>query len=433
MKFNKIFKTGLINFSQRQSPLKVIVLFAGMAGEVYAFSRLILRQSGSYLFSIDTIVYVFLFACLSILLFCSVFFFFIGNNPLGFRIGLGIKLVALFFYLVVAPVSIELELLLLSGVLLEIAIYEAYFLNLVISVGFLGITSVNRVIKIITFRVNNSPYPAVEYDSILAQISFSFLLLLLSIFACLLIHYREKCADQNEQMSRLDNALSKIAKSNLGYQNYANEASMRSELEERQRITREIHDIIGYTFTNNIMMLEAAISKIRKDPEKVQQLISLARENATTGLEKIRNSLYHLRAADPIQLTSIDRFHKLIGIFQIATDIEVVEEYGNSPNQFGDEIESFIYYFIQETLTNAFRHGEATRIRVRFFHAERGLIISVLDNGRGASDIKEGIGIAGMKERLAGLGGILKVARRSPGFELLAEIPLQKEGSDVYR
>jgi signal transduction histidine kinase len=263
------------------------------------------------------------------------------------------------------------------------------------------------------------------------QLDFGFVGVLLAVSWCHLVYHRERSIEKDESIARLDGVVAKLAEANLGYQVYASEAGIQSQREERHRITRELHDIIGYTFTNNIMMLEAAVSKIQKDPAKVQQLIELARENSKTGLEKIRHSLYLLRSSELPRTTSIRRVHKLIQVFEMATGINVRADYANTPSQLDDETESFLYYFVQEALTNAFRHGEATSIRVYIFRAAARLVVSVLDNGRGAGEIQEGIGITGMRERLAKLGGALTIARRAIGFEIMGEVLYPGEASGV--
>jgi signal transduction histidine kinase len=73
------------------------------------------------------------------------------------------------------------------------------------------------------------------------------------------------------------------------------------------------------------------------------------------------------------------------------------------PWNLSDEVELFVYRLIQEEMTNAFRHGKATSILIRFFFNEENLRVIVRDNGVGASQkIADGIGLSGMRERAPG-------------------------------
>ena len=85
-----------------------------------------------------------------------------------------------------------------------------------------------------------------------------------------------------------------------------------------------------------------------------------------------------------------------------------------------------MYRFVQEALTNSFRHGGASCIEVRLFFAERDLIVSVSDNGNAPELIHEGIGLQGMRERLGEIGGSLSY-HTLQGFTVIARLPVGHE------
>ena len=109
--------------------------------------------------------------------------------------------------------------------------------------------------------------------------------------------------------------------------------------------------------------------------------------------------------------------------FSDATGVEVEVDFGNLPWELDMEVEGAIYRLLQESMTNAFRHGEATHVSVRFSVLEREIEVIVRDNGRGAEEVEEGIGIAGMRERVNRLGGRLSARNVTGGFEVLACLP----------
>jgi signal transduction histidine kinase len=403
-----------------QPPLALFVLSCSLLGAGYSAFAVgtfsLLRNADDAVRILATGHAVFLVAIIG----CSVFFI-LCRTAAWFRTVLAIKAITILLYVAAGPYPAGLEMAVLVPFLLEIAIYEAFFLNLVISLAVLGLSVPLRVH---TF-LNPSFEPGVGVGIAEMLPGFSFLLYCsgLSMVACLLIHYRELCIDKTERIQQLEGAVAKLTKTNLGYQNYASEASTRSQKEERLRITRELHDTIGYTFTNNIMMLEAAVSKIHKDPQKVSQLITMARANTEAGLESVRKTLYLLRSQESLRVPSANKIYQLVEVFRVATGIDVKVDFANFPNDVDQDVEGVFYSFIQEALTNSFRHGAATAIMVQLMRTDSSLIAMVNDNGRGAETVMEGIGITGMRERTGALGGEVRIHPTRAGFLIAAEVP----------
>ncbi len=250
--------------------------------------------------------------------------------------------------------------------------------------------------------------------------------ILFALAAGLMLRYRERVLGLEQERRRLDVAIGELARANLGYQQFATVLEQKTMLEERKRITREIHDIIGYTLTNNIMMMEAAVEMVRRDPARVSRLITEARRNAEEGLDGIRNALHLLRAQEDPRLAGMDLIARLVSNFHDATGVEVRLEYGNAKESMDRRVEGVLYHIIQEALTNSFRHGRATLVEVLFWLRDDGtLVLNIRDNGGGAADIHEGIGVSGMRERLEPLGGALRLSMSPHGFTVTAEVPAQ--------
>ena len=239
-----------------------------------------------------------------------------------------------------------------------------------------------------------------------------------------MIRFRERYVVAQTEVRRLDNTVTQLTRASLSYQEYAQTAAERSQEHERQRITRDIHDIVGYTLTNNIMMMEAATDMMRRNPRGVASLISTARENAQDGLSQIRKSLYQLRegeVAAPIGLAAIQR---LVRIFREATDINVKVDYSNMPIELPSETDSVLYHCVQEGLINSFRHGHASSIDVNLSQTENEFRLTIRDDGVGSSSGPEGIGMRGMKERAADVGGRVTYLSTAHGFTVSLSIPV---------
>lgn len=228
---------------------------------------------------------------------------------------------------------------------------------------------------------------------------------------------------QRHELRNLRNSLGSLLETNMDLQNYALEVGERATVVACQRLTRDIHDSVGYTMTNLRMMLEAATDLGGRGDGRLQALLHQAKAEVQNGLQETRQALRAFREIEKVRAEGIRHIHKLVNSFSSATGIEVEVTYGNIPWSFGDEINMVIYRILQESMTNAIRHGRATRIRIYFWITAGRLRITVDDNGIGATDINPGIGFKGMRERLEPLGGLLVLGNGVAGFTVRVEIP----------
>lgn len=239
-------------------------------------------------------------------------------------------------------------------------------------------------------------------------------------FAAATVHYREKVLDVRAEAERLDGVVTRLAKSNLQYQQYAREAEATSAESERKRITREIHDVVGYTLTNNITMMEAVTDMMRENPFGVAKLVKLARENAQEGLTRIREALYELRKTEIREQSGLDAVRKMIEVYQRGTGVKVEILLRDMVWSFPPEVESAFYQVIQESLINAFRHGRARTVTLFLSREADAVELRVSDDGIGAEQFTEGIGLTGMRERMASIGGTLEARSSTAGFRVSA-------------
>lgn len=258
--------------------------------------------------------------------------------------------------------------------------------------------------------------------------------------ARLLVGYRERLAERERQAAGYEDAFSRIVKANLDLQTLAASAESQSAEKERMRITRELHDSLGYSLTNTIMTINAALllatsdaateEEAREDRERMIAILKDAKENAECHLQDTRTILYQLRTLpEDTGRRGLGAVARLARAFGTATGLQVDCNFGNLPWTMGEPMDRALYRLVQEGLTNSFRHGRATVVRIQS-RIEGGVLhISVTDNGGGAPEVKEGIGLLGMRERLAALDGTFTARNVADGFELSAAIPIAgKEG-----
>jgi signal transduction histidine kinase len=233
-----------------------------------------------------------------------------------------------------------------------------------------------------------------------------------------LVAYRETVVEYGRRITNLSNA-------NLAFQDHAEYVESESASRERNRITRELHDVTAYALTNIAMTMNAAKVLLRDNPAELSDLFETTRRQAEDALQETRKTLYLLRSVEDRKLEGLHAFVHLARQFQQATGVAVQINYGNVPFSLGRDVDGLIYRLIQQGLTNAFRHGKADEVRVNLWRADTEIRVSISDNGRGSEEVKEGIGLRGMRERLAAVGGTLQPHSRPDGFDLSATIPLE--------
>ena len=241
----------------------------------------------------------------------------------------------------------------------------------------------------------------------------------------LLRRYRELMVAMSAREKQLELSLLSLEQANRSYQEYAEKVEHQSEDNERNRITREIHDTIGYALTNIGMLLQAGKAIAARDPDRLHELLDAAREQTNAALQESRNILYKLRATRPAAVQGLASVHRLARSLQEATGIEVEVSFGNAPWSFGPSVDSAIFRLVEEGITNAIKHGMARRIRISYWLTGDELQVRIWNDGRGSATVAEGIGIQGMRERFAGFGGRIEASNAADGFVLAAYVPVE--------
>jgi len=218
-----------------------------------------------------------------------------------------------------------------------------------------------------------------------------------------------------------------LTETNLELQKFAVVIRDESRMAERQKITRDLHDIIGYTLTSITMMLEYGGDLLRQDDkEKLSEILTSASDQARNGLFEVRKTLRQLRDMQIEKVSYFTKIKQIVDNFGAVTNINISLEYGNFTSKLNKKGEEFVYHFLQEGLTNSFRHGRASKIRIIFLQETDNMIISIEDNGVGNPDVVEGIGLNGMHERIVACGGSIRYSSGSWGFTIIARLPVSE-------
>ena len=255
-------------------------------------------------------------------------------------------------------------------------------------------------------------------------------LILFVVYMVVLIGQR---TEENSAIRRLNGELEqandRLSVMNEQLKAYAAESERMAETRERNRLAREIHDTLGHALTGITAGADACIQMLEISPEMAKKQMERIASTAREGMNEVRRSVRALRpdALERMQLT--DAVAKLCTEMQTTSQAEITLDLQTEDLRLSPDEEDAVYRIVQESITNAIRHGHATAVRVRIAAEERRLGITVTDNGCGCAKIEPGFGLRHMRERLRLLNGTLKV-KSEKGFELHAEIPLR--WGDVY-
>ena len=254
------------------------------------------------------------------------------------------------------------------------------------------------------------------------------LVCLLLGFASMVAYIRFLYNENNQSedtVKHLHLIITQLTAFNHRLQEYAKNSGEEAIKTDRLRFTSDLHDKCGYVFTIIITLTEAAISFGEPIPQKVETTLQKIRKQAREGLQQTRDILNMIRNIQEPWAGSIDTIYQMKLIFEDVTGIKVDIEIGNIRYSYGQTINKVLERILQEAFTNSIRHGKASYILIQFWEYPDELTMTVTDNGTGAKMVVKSIGLAGMEERLAEIGGNLDVS--SPvdgGFKIRVRIPI---------
>jgi len=267
-----------------------------------------------------------------------------------------------------------------------------------------------------------------EVQSVLLAIKNAFQSLNIVLFVLYLVllvqsqhHEKERIASLNKQLEE----------ANVRLRAYALEAERTAETRERNRLAREIHDTLGHTLTGIAAGLDACIVLVDAAPAVVKKQLEKIRETARHGIVDVRRSVKKLRPDDLEKLPLQQAIKKVIAEFSASSGVEIQLVELGWPEKLREDEEEVIYRIVQEGITNARRHGKATKVTVTCGLEPGRFYIIIADNGEGCAETKQGFGLRHMEERLELLHGRLRYWS-DKGFTLEATIPMGKNVMDNH-
>ena len=185
---------------------------------------------------------------------------------------------------------------------------------------------------------------------------------------------------------------------------------------ERERIGRDLHDLLGHTLSLITMKLELSRRLLDRDPASARRELAEAEDVARHALAELRSAVTGIRAAGfAAELASAALLLRTSGV-QLDQHLQAA----NLP----EPVECGLALVLREAATNIARHAHATRARVSLTRTGDGVRLSVEDNGRGGVGAA-GNGLSGMQERVHALGGSVRLdSPPGGGTRLDIDVPL---------
>jgi signal transduction histidine kinase len=209
------------------------------------------------------------------------------------------------------------------------------------------------------------------------------------------------------------------------------EEARRRVAEERVRIARDLHDSVAHSLASFSVQAGVGAHVLDERPEDARAALLAIKHASGEALAELRATLGMLRSGEaaPREPTAgLDRLPSLVESSRAAgLPVDVVVEGEARP--LPPAVDSAAFRIVQESLTNVIRHAGAARATVAVRLSDGRVEIEVTDDGRGAAGDSDGDsgghGLAGMRERVALLGGELYAGtRRSGGYRVRARLPL---------
>jgi len=190
---------------------------------------------------------------------------------------------------------------------------------------------------------------------------------------------------------------------------------------ERERIARDLHDLLGHTLTVITVKLDLARRLMSRDPDLARNEIVEAEQTARNALAEVREAVSGFRAEG--LAAEIGRARRNL----LSADVKLTATL--APVNLSSSQVNVLCLALREAVTNIVRHAHATVCRVTLFEKDRNIHFKIEDNGVGGQ-FREGNGLRGMRERLEPLAGSMKLT--SPvtgGTSLELTLPPENETS----
>jgi signal transduction histidine kinase len=202
------------------------------------------------------------------------------------------------------------------------------------------------------------------------------------------------------------------------------ESARRAAAEEQARIARELHDVLAHNVSVMVVQAAAADDVFESQPDRAREALRAIERTGRAALTELRRLLGAVRTtefAPQPGLAGLDVLVEGVRAAGLPVTLEVEGELDDLPTG----LDLSAYRIVQEALTNAIKHADASLAEVRVWRTPEGVELEVVDDGAGPVGNGRGQGLIGMRERASLLGGEVEAGPKpGGGFRVKATLPL---------
>jgi two-component system sensor histidine kinase DesK len=202
------------------------------------------------------------------------------------------------------------------------------------------------------------------------------------------------------------------------------ELARQAVVEERLRLARDLHDLLGHTLSLIVLKSELAGRLLEKAPDRAKNEIHDLETVARKALREVRQAVAGYR--QPTLESELEGARQMLTAAGISCRIR------NSVGKLPSEVDAALAWAMREGVTNVIRHSRAQACQIKILCTGDTVRAAVIDDGyteENGKPVQFGSGLAGLAERLAMLGGSVQAGpspeEGAPGFGLVVELPLQ--------
>jgi len=199
-------------------------------------------------------------------------------------------------------------------------------------------------------------------------------------------------------------------------------------IEERERLSRDLHDLLGQTLSMITLKSELARQLVTEEPDRCTQELSEIERVARQTLREVREAVAGYR--QPNLSSELEGARQLLEAAGIEVEIDSIQEV------LPPAIDAALAWMVREGVTNVIRHSRARQCHIRVIHKNGQACAEVLSDGGGRvqaeSTVRPGLGLAGLRERVGALGGWIEAGplalQGKEHFRVRMELPIKREG-----
>lgn len=220
--------------------------------------------------------------------------------------------------------------------------------------------------------------------------------------------------------------LQELEEKNQQLASYTAEREQQSRVEERQRLSRELHDTLGHKLTTSIVQLEAAEKFFERDPDRVKNILTTARNLLKDGLDETRDIVRLLDQYEAKEQSIVDAITSLAGAFQSATELSLSLHIECEDAAIPAYCKQHLLRIVQEALTNISRHADASEVHISLTAGDV-ITLKIEDNGVRLNDsLGDTLSPAkSIESRVTELKGGIQFFREETMTKLFIEIPIR--------